>query len=161
MAFMNMVLGNKEGFMKRQLKSTEAARALHAVLSYPSMKDFKWVICSNQIMNCPVTVQDIKVAHKIWGTNIAALKGKTTHGKPNMVAGDLVKVPAKLLNLHREVTLTADIFFVNKIPFFLMMNQKICFMVVNHLANRTFHRFSRLSRKSANTASSMVSASPR
>jgi hypothetical protein len=37
------------------------------------MKDFKWVIRGNQIKDCPVTIQDIDVATKIWGNNIAAL----------------------------------------------------------------------------------------
>jgi hypothetical protein len=41
------------------------------------------------------------------------------------------------LKLHREVFLTADIFFVNRIPFFLTLSRKICFTAVNHLANRT------------------------
>ena len=136
-AFITTVSGNKEGFTKRQIKGAEAARALYATLSYPSMKDFKWVICSNQIKDCPVTVQDIDVAFKIWGKNIAVLKGKTTQSKPDIVARDLVKVPTKLMNLHKEVFLMADIFFVNKIPFFLMLSQKICFTVVNHLVNRT------------------------
>jgi hypothetical protein len=45
------------------------------------MKDFKWVIQSNQIKDFPVTVQDINVAQKIWGKNIAALKGKTNRSK--------------------------------------------------------------------------------
>ena len=31
----------------------------------------------------------------------------------------------------------ADLFFVNKIPFFLTLSRKICFTAVNHLANRT------------------------
>jgi hypothetical protein len=95
------------------------------------------VIRSNQIKDCPVTVQDVEVAFKIWGKNIAALKGKTTRSKPNPVARDFVKVPTELLKLHKEVFLTADIFFVNKIPFFLTLSRKICFTAVNHLGNRT------------------------
>jgi hypothetical protein len=42
------------------------------------MKDFKWVIRSNQKKDYPVTIQDIDVAAKIWCKNISALKGKTT-----------------------------------------------------------------------------------
>jgi hypothetical protein len=57
------------------------------------MKDFKWVIQSNQIKDCPMTVQDIDVARKIWGKNIATLKGKTTQSKSIPVARDYVKVP--------------------------------------------------------------------
>ena len=129
-AFVNTVSENKEGFTKRQIKGAEVARTLYATLSYPSWKDFKWVIRSNQIKDCPVTVQDVDVALKIWGKNIAALKGKTTRAKPNPVARDFVKVPKELLKLHKEVFLTADIFFVNKIPFFLTLSRAICFTAV-------------------------------
>jgi hypothetical protein len=52
------------------------------------MKDFKWVIWINQIKDCPMTIQDIDVPTKIWGKNIAALKGKTTPSKTHPVARD-------------------------------------------------------------------------
>jgi hypothetical protein len=59
-----------ELFSKRQIKEAETARRLHATLSYPSLKDFKWVTRSwvtrsNQIKNCPVTVENVDVALKI------------------------------------------------------------------------------------------------
>jgi hypothetical protein len=92
---------------------------------------------SNQIKDCPVTIQDIDVATKIWGKNIAALKGKTTRSKMHPVARDYVKVPKELLKIHKEVFLTTDIFFVNKITFFLTLGRKICFTAVNHLVDRT------------------------
>jgi hypothetical protein len=95
------------------------------------------VIQSNQIKDCPVTVQDIDVARKIWGKNMAALKGKTTRSKSIPVARNYVKVPMELMNLHNEVFLTTYILFVNKIPFFLALSRKICFTAVNHLADRT------------------------
>jgi hypothetical protein len=101
------------------------------------MKDFKWVIKSNQIKYCPVAVQDIDVDRKIWGNNIAGLKGKTTWSKSIPVARDYVKVPMELMKLHKEVFLTTYIFFVNNIPFFLTLSRKICFTSVNHIADRT------------------------
>jgi hypothetical protein len=101
------------------------------------MKDFKWVIQSNQIKDCLVTIQDIDVATNIWGKNIAALKGKTTWSKTHPVARDYMNIPNELLKLHKEFFLTTDIFFVNKIPFFLAISQKICFTAVNHLADGT------------------------
>jgi hypothetical protein len=69
--------------------------------------------------------------------NIAALKGKTTRSKLIPVARDYAKVPMELMKLHKEVFVTTDIFFVNKIPFFLTLSRKICFTAVNHLADRT------------------------
>jgi hypothetical protein len=101
------------------------------------MKDFKWVIQSNHIKYCPKMIQDIDVSTKIWGKNIATLKGKTTPSKTHPVARDYVKIPKELLKLHKEVFLTTDIFFVNNIPFFFTLSRKIFFTAVNHLADRT------------------------
>jgi hypothetical protein len=133
----NTVSENKTGFTKRQIKDAEAARSLYSKLNYPSWKDFKWIIWSNLIKDCPVTVEHVKTALKIWGKNVAALKGKTTPTKPDLVARDFVKVPMELLKLHKEVYITANLFFVNKILFFLTLSCKICFAAINHLIDRT------------------------
>jgi hypothetical protein len=135
--FVNTVSKNTEGFTKRQIKGAYNAQTLYKTLSYPSLKDFKWVIRSNHIKNFPMTVQDIDVALTIWGNNVAALRGKTTQSKAIPVDRDYVKVPMELMKLHKEVFLTTDIFIVNKIPFFLTLICKIYFTTVNHLADRT------------------------
>jgi hypothetical protein len=67
------------------------------------MKDFKWIIRSNQIKDCPITIQDIYVAMKIWCKSITVLKGKTIWSKTHPVARDHVKVPKELLKIHKEV----------------------------------------------------------
>jgi hypothetical protein len=58
LAFVNTFSENKRAFTKRHIKSAELTGNLYTTLSYPSMKDFKWVIQSNQIKDCPVTVQE-------------------------------------------------------------------------------------------------------
>ena len=52
-------------------------------------------------------------------------------------------IPVVLITLHKELFLTCDIFFVNKIPLFMMLSQKIYFTAVNHLANRTVPEISK------------------
>jgi hypothetical protein len=135
LTFVNTVAENMSRFSKQQIKGAEVARTLYRTLDRPSMKDFKWIIRSHQMKDSPVTVQDVEVATSIWGNNSSALKGKTTRKKSIPMARDYVKVPTELMKLHSEVFLTADIFFVNKIPFFLTLSRKICFTAVNHLAN--------------------------
>jgi hypothetical protein len=61
----NTVSENKAGFMKSQIKDAEVARSLYSKLNYMSWKDFKWIIWSNQIKDCPVTVKHINTALKI------------------------------------------------------------------------------------------------
>jgi hypothetical protein len=134
--FVTTVSGNKAHFTDRQIKGAETARQYYRTLGYPSMKDFRWVIQSNLIKDCPITVADIDIALEIWGPDIAALKGKTSRSKPPIVAPDFVKVPKDILSAHRDVCLAADIFFLNKIPFFLTISRNICFTTVTHLKDR-------------------------
>jgi hypothetical protein len=121
--FVTTVSGNKAHFTDCQVKGADKARKYYRTLGYPSVTDFRWVVQSNLIQNCPVTVQDIDVALEIWGPDVAALKGKTSRGKSPIVAPDFVKVPPDILSAHRDVCLAADIFFVNKIPFFLTVSR--------------------------------------
>jgi hypothetical protein len=95
-SFITTVEGNKIPFTKRQIESAEKAQSLYASLSYPSVKDFKWILQSNQIKDSPVSVVDAEVALKIWGPNIAALKGKTMHSKPEVVVMNIVRIPKEI-----------------------------------------------------------------
>jgi hypothetical protein len=60
--FINTIAENMKQFTKQQIQHAEVARSLYAKLSYPSMRDFKWVVQSNHFKDCPVTVQNINVA---------------------------------------------------------------------------------------------------
>ena len=50
---------------------------------------------------------------------MASLKGKTTRKKPSVVTTNIIAVPKEIRALYKQVTLTIDIFFINKIPFFI------------------------------------------
>ena len=134
--FLTTVDGNMAHLTQRQIQGAEQARELYSKLAFPSLQDFKWIIQSNSIKDCPVTLTDIKLAERIWGPNIAALKGKTTRSSPLPVAADYLEVPQEILDLHKDVYLTADLFFVNKTPFFLTYSRNICFTTVTHMPNR-------------------------
>ncbi len=56
-------------------------------------------------------MEDAKIAEKIWGLNIVALKGKTTCIKPEPVKTDIVEVPVEIRTLHRIVTISFFFFF--------------------------------------------------
>ena len=64
-------------FTARYIKGEQFTRDLCATLIYPSANDYNWIICRNQIKNCPVTVQDVEVAQKVWGKIFQHLKART------------------------------------------------------------------------------------
>ncbi len=117
-------------FSKRQVARADKARSLYASLGFPSQKDFMWILRSNQIKDCPVTVEDAMAAYKIWRPSVAALKGKTVRKKLEPVKTDIVSILKEVRELHKEVILTIDIFFVNEIPFFVTLNKILYFTTV-------------------------------
>ncbi len=135
--FVETVESNMQLFSKRQVAWADKARSLYASLGFPSRQDFLWILRFNQIKDCPVTVEDAMAACKIWGPSIAALKGKTECRQPEPVNSDTVSIPKEIRELHKEVTLTIDIFFVNSIPFFITMSRAIYFTMVTHLPDQS------------------------
>jgi hypothetical protein len=49
------------------------------------------------------------------------------------VVADFVNLPQTILDVHRDVTLSADVFFVNKIPFLLTISRHLALTAVSHL----------------------------
>ena len=78
-------------------------------------------------------VQYIDIAHAIWSKNIMPLKGKTKRNKPIHVVGDIVVISRQLIKIYNDVFMTADILFVNGIPFFIFMSCNITVTTVIHI----------------------------
>ncbi len=51
-----------------------------------------------------------------------------------------VVVPPEIMLANKEVTLTRDIFFVNKIPFLLTLSCHLQFMTAEHMMSRMIAR---------------------
>ena len=77
----NTVSENKQGFSKKQINDSEQSKTLYIKLGHPLVKYFMWIFQRQQVVEFPVNVKDIDIAHTIWGKNIAALKRKTVKRK--------------------------------------------------------------------------------
>ena len=67
-------------------------------------------------------------AEKICGPSIATLKGKTVRRSPEkVVTEDLIEVLKQIIEANPNVVLSADVFFVNTIPFFTSISRDIKF----------------------------------
>ena len=119
-ALMTMIQDNFEGYMKKQVEGAIKAWHLQAMLGHQSRKDYESMVHANLIANCPVTPSNISHAHKLFGENLAGLRGKTVHRKPEQVVMDYVKIPRDLIQTNKYVTLTADVMFVNNLAFVIM-----------------------------------------
>ena len=125
----NSVTKNGMMFTKRQIERAKNVRAIYAKIGCPSIADFKSMIRYQMINNCPITLEDVKIAEEVFGPDIHGLKGKTVPKNPSRVETNYIALPKGILKNHRSVTLVGD-FFVNQIPFFITLSRNIKFNTI-------------------------------
>ncbi len=95
--------------------------------------NFEAVLHVGGFSGCTITVDNAKVAYKIWGASICRLNGSTVRETGHRKPQSLVKVHKELLQLQQKVCIGINIFFVNGHIFFMTYSRKICFTTVTHL----------------------------
>ena len=71
-----------------------------------------------------MTLKYIDVFISILGKDIFSLKVKTTRKLKVLLTEDLIQVPKELIKINRDIVMTSDILFANKIPLFLTLRRK-------------------------------------
>ncbi len=99
----------------------------------PPACDFQGLILVhlNLLKDCPVTNDDIKNAHAIFGPDLAFIRGKTVWRKPTRVVTDYVDILWALIDIYSWVTVAMDGMFVNRILFLVSVSQIINFIQLN------------------------------
>ena len=85
-------------------------------MNYPTEENLKYALRQKLLKNCPITVEDVNNAEKIFGKDVAAMKGKLTRKKPNPIRVEVVEFPPEIIEQIRDLILSLDIFYVNNIP---------------------------------------------
>jgi hypothetical protein len=135
--FIETVQENKKGYTQRQFEDAKQARKLYHIIGCPTTENFKALLRQNIIKNCPVTVEDVNIAERIFGPDIGTLKGKSTRTKPIPVKSDLIEIPPELKKLHKNLTLCMDIMFVNGMPMLTGIDRSIRFRALIALDSRS------------------------
>ena len=135
--FLSTVADNKSRYTRCEIEGADRARSLYRKIGRPSEKEFLTILQNNLIRNCPVTSDDARRALKIYGPDVATLKGKTVkkqnQGIPNYQA---YQIPAPIIAQYNNVRLFIDIFWVNGSPYFHTISEWIKFRTVAAIPNR-------------------------
>ncbi len=133
----NTVRKNFEGFIKHEIKMAQEARKLQGMIGNPMDREFTGMVHEKLIANSPVTVHDVQDAYQIFGPDLANLRGKTTRSKSEHMRVDYVKIPWDFVEMHKYVTIVADMMFVNGLPFLVISSRGISLITIEFLPSRT------------------------
>ena len=117
---------NKKKFSLLDRKRAKRARELQDILNITT-KEMLSVIDNNHIPNCPVTRDDVRVAEVIHGPSLVGLKGKTVRRPEEHVRVAIKSLPQHITDKYMEVSLSADIMFVNGVRFFMTIARHLQF----------------------------------
>jgi hypothetical protein len=133
------VANNKSNFTLRQVDAADAARTLYRLLGRPGYSRFIVALKENQILNCPVTVDDARRAELIYGRDVAFLKGKTTASAAKPHVDDFIPtaLPPDILLLHPTVTLCVDLFYVLGLGFSLSSSRNVHYLSCHPIPDRS------------------------
>ena len=87
--------------------------------------------------NTPVTLEDIQLAEKIFGKDVATLKGKSVKPHPPVVMKeDVIELPPELIHIGRKVDLAIDVVFIHDECFLNSIDRTIKFPALVPLETR-------------------------
>jgi hypothetical protein len=116
-ACVETVRGNMQGFTLEQCTKAKGARNAMAMMAHPPEGKMKYMVSSNNVLNIPFTSTDFANGRALFGPDRGAIRGKTVRQRPHKVRPELIEIPRELYERTRDVILTADVMFVDGLPF--------------------------------------------
>ena len=125
---------NGKRFSVLDKKRAKKARDLQDILNITT-KELLTVIDNNRLPNCPVTRDDVRVADAIHGPSLVGLKGKSVRRPEEHVRVDIRPLPPDVEGKYMNVTIGADIMYVNSVRFLVTISRHIQFGTCEMIAD--------------------------
>ena len=127
---------NLAGFTAREIEQAKRARELYHAVGAPTVQNFKGILRMNIIQDCPVTADDVNLAERIYGPDVATLKGRTVRIQPPVVREDNIEIPSELIRTFKDLTYCMDIMYVNGIPMLTGLDKTVKYRALVPLKNK-------------------------
>ena len=137
-SLLQTVSSNKEFLSKNEIEGAENARREQEIIGWPSTSYYKTYISNNLLNNSATTVDDINRAISIHGEPEPLLEGKMTRPKSKSFGKiERIPLPLPIKENYSDIQMHIDFFFVNRIPFLHTKSEKLNFLTVERMKNRT------------------------
>ena len=133
----NTIRGKLEGYTKQEIKAAHQVYKARSLLGNLSEADLQRMIRTQSVTGLDTTPRDVTNSSAIYGPHLPGVRGKTVRKSPDHVVTDWVEKVPRVIPSQECLTLAADVFFVNEIPFLLTVSRKIKFCTVEYIPSRT------------------------
>jgi hypothetical protein len=120
------VEGESAHFSAIDCRRAAKIRELQEALACPSDVDLANAVEHNIIGKNPFTRRDIRIAKKIFGPDVPAMKAKTVKNKSKMPREDEISdIPSNIIKEYSNIHLSIDVMHVNGIKFLISYSKHI------------------------------------
>ena len=116
------------GATRREIEKAYLTRTVQRRIGHPPDERFKEIVSlgENGLCNCPVTASGVSNAPIIFGPNRPRVRGATMRDTKGLrVKEQRLAIPREFYKMHKMVTITADVMFINGISFLVTFSRKI------------------------------------
>ena len=136
--FLNTVAANKAKCTTHEAVGAYTARNFNKEISYLHPYRYTQLLDANYFRKYPITSEDAKRSYDIYGYDTYYLQGKTTHQTLSTILNfTYITLPQTIKDHHQDVTLYANFFVVQGIPFLHNISRKTIFRTLGEVRTRT------------------------
>jgi hypothetical protein len=128
------VADNMSGLTPREIDMAKLVKQTAERLAFPSQQYLEEAVRSGAMVNLPFTAVDVRNAYKLFGPDLASLKGKTTRPSPS--SRDVEMLPPEIHVVRRGI-LNIDIMFDQGSPFLVGVLEQIDLTLITSIPNRS------------------------
>ena len=131
---------NFRGATKKQIEKASLARTLQRQIGHPPEERYMEIVSFGEggLKNLPIAVAAIIHSRVIYGPNIPRLRGAMTRDTNVLkVKEERVAIQRDFYIMHKMVILTADVMFINGVPFLVTFSRNIKFWTAECVPRRT------------------------
>ena len=136
-SLINTIRQKFEGLTPREVKEDILARTVQLRIGNPTEKKYKHMASVNSLKECPVRPKHITYVAHSFGPLISVSEGKIMKHLSARVQVAKTSVLDNFRRLHRVVTLTADVMFVNGVSLLITLSSGIKLYTMKHIPSCT------------------------
>ena len=88
------------------------------------------------LRDCSIAANDINNAKLLFGPNFHAIRGKAARQSPQPATTRYIEIPKVIRERNRNVDISADVFFINGLPFIVTRSRQLKFITAEAINTR-------------------------